>query len=87
MTDDWPAIELKSAVEEAVGWLRSALDIATEDEGHWQAMDETALKIHAVLLEVEKLLPLHPEIEARVKDEWEQMCSHDSAERTRINQR
>lgn len=75
-----PLIAMKHAITESQGWLRSALDYATEDPdavAAWPALRETSSQIEACLNQIDKLLPLHSEIEAGVKEEWEDMADYE----------
>jgi hypothetical protein len=75
--------DIKSAIENGIGWLEDALRDITEDgdalDG-WPALSEAAGKIEAVLVEAKKLLPLHPELERAIEDEAEFVDTHDSPE-------
>lgn len=76
---DWPVTDLKHAIENGVGWLRSALQCATEDDQcDWPALADLAGRIQAVLIEAEKLLPMPTELEAAAKEEWDRMGDYDS---------
>jgi hypothetical protein len=80
---NWPMSELKDAIKYAHDWLEDALAIATEDPeacANWPALDETARRISAALESVRALLPLHPEIEAAVKGERDEMDEYESPE-------
>ncbi len=80
-----PTVDLKHNIEEAIGWLRRAVSDAVEDPDvcdGWKAWGVTVDHVQAVLTDAEKLLPLHPELEAACEEEWDYICSHDSADGT-----
>jgi hypothetical protein len=85
-----PNHEMKESVKEAAGWLRQALDIATEDPevcAAWPALRETADRIGKALEHVKALLPLHPEIEAAVAAEWARDDGYESPEAMGLGRR
>jgi hypothetical protein len=80
---NWPMTDLKTALEDARGWLEDALAIATEDPeacAGWPALGETAKRISAALESVRALLPLHPEIEAAIDEESRLSDEYESPE-------
>ena len=85
MSDINWAIELHRELEDAVHCLDNALRTATSDEeavAQWPALGETADRIGKVLDQARSLLEFHPEIEAVREEQWEYICSHDSADGT-----
>jgi hypothetical protein len=79
-------VDMKSSIEEAIGWLRRALDTASmggvEDyetgaPGCWPVMDALALRLQPILKQLESVLPLDPEIEAAIKEEWKRIDDYE----------
>jgi hypothetical protein len=76
-------IDMKGSIEEAIGWLRRALDNAGMvdvdgyERGGWPVMDALALRLQPILKQLESVLPLDPEIEAAIEEEWKRIDDYE----------
>lgn len=64
--------EIGGCIEEAADWLERVETVLSEDGDaleHWAALRETVNKIGAARVQVQALLPLHPEIAEAIRAE------------------
>jgi hypothetical protein len=77
-------ITLKASIEESIGWLRHAHNIACMEDvegyerGGYPVLDALADRLGPILEQLETVLPLDPELEAEVEKEWDYVCAHES---------
>jgi hypothetical protein len=77
-------IDLKTSLEESIGWLRRAHsitcmeDVEGYERGGYPAMDALADRLGPILTQLEAVLPLDSELEEAVEAEWDYICAHET---------
>jgi hypothetical protein len=76
-------IDLKEDIKEAIGWLRRAVENAAgaddpyREERNCPVMDALADRLQPILAQLEAVLPLDPEIEEGIEEEWDRICDYE----------